>query len=252
MLELFSQTPIKHEYASLTDEQTQLIQSQNAVCEIISKDNLKVTNGYFQANLPGTNSKVYTRQAVFARINKVIEILKPHAGLAIFDAFRTIETQAYLFQLFREQIKKDHPEFNEQEIELKTREFVSHPTDKNHWEVPLHNSGGAIDLEIYDLNSHQPWDFGTAIDAVTELSHTNFFENDFDPKFGIDESRWLKVRKNRRILFNAMKYAGFTNYHNEWWHYDIGDCCWAKVLNTKWIFDSMEFMVKELYQNISS
>lgn len=250
MIELFSQTPIKHEYPAVTEDRLRQISAQDSLCEIQSHENIRVINAYYRDNLPGTLSLAFSRQAVSERIKQVAEFLKPKAGLFIFDVFRTIETQTFLYNSFREKIKKDHPELNDQQLELKTCEFVSHPTDKNHWEIPLHNSGGAIDLEIYDLNTHQAWDFGTAIDEISELSHTSFFEKSYEPKFKISESRWLTIRNNRRILFNAMKYVGFTNFSNEWWHYDVGDCSWAKILNTHWVFDSMESMVKDIYPTI--
>ncbi len=26
-----------------------------------------------------------------------------------------------------------------------------------------------------------------------------------------------------------MKAAGFVNYAEEWWHYDLGDCIWSEL-----------------------
>ena len=77
---------------------------------------------------------------------------------------------------------------------------------------------------------------GTDFDAITPASYTNFFEQEFNENFGISKERWLLIRKNRRILFNCMKYVGFTNFQVEWWHFDLGDCMWAKELEQNWYF----------------
>ena len=37
----------------------------------------------------------------------------------------------------------------------------------------------------------------------------------------------IVVRDNRRLLYNVMTEAGFTNLPSEWWHYDYGDKFWA-------------------------
>jgi hypothetical protein len=43
------------------------------------------------------------------------------------------------------------------------------------------------------------------------------------------ESADLLAKKNRRLLYHAMKKAGFTNYPSEWWHYDYGDTFWGAL-----------------------
>ncbi len=123
-----------------------------------------------------------------------------------------------------------------------TREFVIHPNETSRYAIPPHNSGGAIDLTLKYEDSFL--DMGTDFDAVTPASYTNFFEQEFNENFGISKERWLLIRKNRRILFNSMKYVGFTNFQVEWWHFDLGDCMWAKELEQNWYFPSMEKSLK--------
>ena len=40
-------------------------------------------------------------------------------------------------------------------------------------------------------------------------------------------------QQNRKILFDAMTAAGFTNYPAEWWHYSYGDRMWAAYNRNK-------------------
>ena len=90
------------------------------------------------------------------------------------------------------------------------------------------------------MSNGQLLDMGTDFDAVTPMSSTNFFEQNYQINSEISEKRWYEVRINRRILFNALKHVGFTNYEVEWWHYDLGNCMWANILNKNWYYPSME------------
>lgn len=59
---------------------------------------------------------------------------------------------------------------------------------------------------------------GTLFDDFTNRAWSNHFESYEDCE---------DVKKNRRILYNVMIMAGFTNLPSEWWHYDYGDKFWA-------------------------
>ncbi|MCG4287414.1 D-alanyl-D-alanine dipeptidase, partial [Lactobacillaceae bacterium KNUT 0156] len=39
----------------------------------------------------------------------------------------------------------------------------------------------------------------------------------------------ITYRENRRLLYHVMTQAGFTNYIEEWWHFDYGNQNWATV-----------------------
>lgn len=70
-----------------------------------------------------------------------------------------------------------------------------------------HNRGRAIDLSLSDENGNL-LDMGTPFDDFTALSH---YDAD-----GLSKG----ARRNRKLLRNIMKKAGFTPYNNEWWHFD--------------------------------
>ena len=44
--------------------------------------------------------------------------------------------------------------------------------------------------------------------------------------------------QNRRLLFNAMVDQGFTNYSEEWWHFDYGNQFWALINGVHAIYGS--------------
>ena len=85
-----------------------------------------------------------------------------------------------------------------------------------------HNRGNTVDLTVVRMDTGEPLDMGTPFDH-----------------FG-DESRTANatgaVAANRRILLDAMRAEGFTNYSREWWHYthatetepiDVPIGCWV-------------------------
>lgn len=53
--------------------------------------------------------------------------------------------------------------------------------------------------------------FGTEFDEVSELSRTDFFENEYNPPLGIDPKQWNIYRTHRRMLFYLMINVGFIN-----------------------------------------
>ena len=221
-----------------TTQQYREISTQADSCTINEHHGLRVVNAYHQMGYAGTLPKVYSRYYVQQSLQRIVADLLPNAGLMIFDAYRSITTQAAIFTDFSHLLALLHPQCSPDKIEQLTREFASVP-DSSAENVSLHNTGGSIDLAIYDIATGQPWDFGSAFDATVELSHTTFFEREYQAQYGIPQSRWINIRHNRRILYHLMCAQGFTNFSNEWWHYDVGNRLWASLLNTDTIYISM-------------
>ncbi len=70
-----------------------------------------------------------------------------------------------------------------------------------------HNRGRAVDISLADENGNL-LDMGTPFDDFTEKS--NYAAQ------GLSR----EAQKNRKLLRNIMKKAGFTPYSHEWWHFD--------------------------------
>ena len=68
-----------------------------------------------------------------------------------------------------------------------------------------HNKGNTVDLTVVRLDSGAELDMGTPFDHFGDESRT--------------ASASGQVAANRRILLDAMRAEGFTNYSQEWWHY---------------------------------
>jgi zinc D-Ala-D-Ala dipeptidase len=229
---------ISFEYKSPSLELVAELKKHQSPVRLAQFERIKELHSYRNQAFAGTLDQMLLRESVANRLNVVLEMLPSNCDLLIFDAFRTKQTQLSLFDFFYSAIATRNPQLNADEIYSLTRQFVAHPDEVSRFEIPPHNSGGAVDLVI--AVDGIPLDMGTEFDADVPESSTNYFETDFEASSGMTAERWQTVRLNRRILFNAMIVAGFVNYEPEWWHFDLGDCIWAAAHNTPWIFGSME------------
>ncbi len=241
-----AEKPIQHVYSQPSDAEIETLKKLSEVNIIYQGNGLNPVNAYYVAGYAGTQPEVFTRRAVLEKLQTVSAQLAPRYGLMIFDAYRSIETQQYLFNLFAENIQKMHPEWTAQQVDEETRRFVAHPTDRSKFEIPMHNSGGAVDLTVYDMHTGQACYMGADFDATVDASSTIYFEAPYTTNTGFSAEEWLAARHNRRVLFHLLKQEGFINYCEEWWHFDLGDCNWAKELNRDWVYDSMEKEVELL------
>jgi zinc D-Ala-D-Ala dipeptidase len=240
LLTEFKQTPIDFKYAPPSSLLISNLKEKNAAVPIEENEFFLLENSYYKQNLIGTDRIVYTRQAILKRLHQAIKILDYKFGFVIFDAFRTLKTQEAIFYRIQDEIKNNNPHLSQEDLETETRKFVAHPNEPSRFAIAPHNSGGSVDLTLFNLKSQNNLEFGTNFDNTTDLSRTNFFESPFSPKYSFDKNQWTSIRENRRILYHTMKNLGFVNFKSEWWHYSLGDCLWAKELRTNWIFDSME------------
>ena len=95
--------------------------------------------------------------------------------------------------------------------------FVAIPS-KEPETVSGHLTGGAVDLTLADVRGHY-LNMGGSFDETDVHSQTWYYEN---PDRGN-----VTARNNRRLLIRIMETAGFSNYPNEWWHFDYGNNAWA-------------------------
>lgn len=250
MLSDFALQPIKLQFPRPSAKEVRELAARNKAVIINNTLSIIVENTYFQANHPGTHKQVFCRESILDRLQKISEFLYPHYGLLIFDAFRTRTTQKFLFDSFFDFIHAKKPHLNDAELQIEVRKYVSHPDEPARFAVPPHNSGGAIDLAFYNLETKKILDFGCAFDETEIISSSDFFEQEPQMELGILNEQWLHIRKNRRLLFHTMIHFGFTNFASEWWHYDLGDCLWAHEHNLDYVYSSMEQEVFEMIGTI--
>ena len=230
--------PIFHAYTRPSDEEVQAIGRDNRAVALAASERLLIENVYFTAGMKGTHATVYTRSSIKTRLAHFIPELGPDLGLWIFDAFRSKSAQRALFGKIYGELQSANADWGPEQLRRETTKFVADLDDPHRKGTTPHNTGGAIDLTLH--RDGTPCEMGTKFDEPTELSTTDFFEREFDAKFGFERNEWEAIRERRRILFHGMIYFGFVNYRNEWWHYDLGDGIWAEECGVVPVYTSME------------
>jgi len=159
------------------------------------------------------------RKELYRKLKKMISCLDELSALfgynsgevsiKVFEGLRDLKTQTKLFQDKLEEIKKDNPDFTEQEAELETSKWVS-PVKNN---VPPHSTGAAIDIRLWNETTHDFVDLGKF--------GVIWGENKAAPTFSEDITDAQK--RNRLYLLMAASEAGLVNYTYEYWHFSCGD-----------------------------
>lgn len=185
---------------------------------------------YFQLGL-STSSKIYARQLVYDRLLSALKLLPHNLGFLVWDSYRPRIVQKKLFNWMKQQIIQRFPNLNAESIIEETKKYASLPSKVGEKYCPPHLSGGAIDLTLFNLENRQILNMGTDFDDCTELAHLNYYQQ----KATLDKTE-QEIANNRRILSNVMTSVGFTTYHYEWWHYDLGDILWSKATKQPAIF----------------
>ncbi len=133
----------------------------------------------------------YLHEAAIEPLQKAIESAK-NLGLKlkIFDGFRPLEVQKFMFEKF----PSEDPNGG----------FISNPESGA---IP-HCRGIAIDLTLCDSQGNE-LEMGTDFDEFSELAFHNSHKIS------------VAAQRNRLILLGLMSIAGWDFYSNEWWHYQL-------------------------------
>lgn len=186
----------------------------------LAPERLCVYPSYFKQRIPNALPECYVRESVLERLLKVAECLPDGIRLVLLDAWRPHKVQEYLFETLHNALQHRFPELPDERLLEITRQFVSLPSLRPEAPSP-HLTGGAVDVTMCD-DRGRLLDMGTDFDEATPWSYTASFE-----QLAASDGRQRQVIHNRRMLYQAMAKAGFTNLPNEWWHYDFGNQLWA-------------------------
>ena len=181
--------------------------------------------------IEGAPSSLLVRKGVAEALVRVEQALARY-GLALWlhDGWRPLATQRGLWNFYERKIRQENPSWPEMQVTHEVATFIADPrafneNDPGTW--PPHLTGGAVDVVLRDRDGGALIDFGAGFDEAGENSETDFFERELDAgRIQADDPRLLA----RRILTHAMAAEGFTNYPEEYWHFDRGTKLWAAVL----------------------
>ncbi|OJW66922.1 MAG: hypothetical protein BGO68_01710 [Candidatus Amoebophilus sp. 36-38] len=128
--------------------------------------------------------------------------------IKIFEGVRDLKTQTMIFENKANQIRKNNPTWNEEQIEKETAKWVS-PVKNN---IPVHSTGAAIDIRLWDKTTSSFLDMGP---------FGVFTPNPIAPTFS--ENITYQQKLNRLFLLIAATESGLVNYSYEYWHFSWGD-----------------------------
>ena len=157
-------------------------------------------------------SIIYGRSGVIAKLYEVEKFLNSHGcRLGIYEIYRDEAAQLYKRNNEYDNLKKERPELNETDIRRILDSRVANITKDD---IGGHQTGGAIDCTLCSTDG-QSLDMGTRYAEFSDKTKTH--------GSGLSEEQ----KRNRDLLCDAMRNAGFVNYPNEWWHFSYGDKMWA-------------------------
>lgn len=177
-----------------------------------------IQSSYYAQQIPNSLQIIYLRQQVAEQLNKALSYLPEEYSFILYDGFRPLQVQSYLFEQVKKEITLLHPTWTAEQVQQQTLKYVAFPSIEEGYPAP-HLTGGAIDLTLGDRNGN-PLDLGTAFDETNPKSATVYFES--------KPHENPEALKNRRLLFHSMSQASFQNYEEEWWHYDFGNITWSR------------------------
>jgi D-alanyl-D-alanine dipeptidase len=178
---------------------------------------------YHAWGLPGSLSRSWVRAGVAQRLAQVAVDLPAGASLVVWDAYRPLEVQAALFHTYLDELMAVHSDMPADALEDAAARYVT-PPSRSVVAPPPHLTGGAVDLTLGDADGTER-DLGTVFDAFVPEADTRAFEDSN-----------CETRDLRRLLYWSMRAKGFTNYSEEWWHFDFGDQFWGLVTDRPAIY----------------
>ena len=179
----------------------------------VEGERLVIRSAYRELHYTCALKRIFLRSGAAARLQQAAQLLPDGYTLVLWDGWRPVELQAELYGSYRRQIAADTGLAGE-ELETETQRFVSQPSTDPAKPSP-HLTGGAIDLTLGDEDGN-PIDMGGAFDELSPRTAPDFYDGATDPAGVLYDIR-------RLLLRSVMESAGFTNYPEEWWHFDFGN-----------------------------
>lgn len=168
---------------------------------------------YHQAGWSTAQPEVLVRTGVAVRLAAAADTLEEQFGLAVLDGWRPLALQRDIYDAAYAD-------------ETLPAGYVSVPSEDPQTPPP-HLSGGTVDVTL-TFDGH-PLRLGTDFDDFTELAAADSLESTPGTE-----------RELRRMLYWAMRSAGFVVIDCEWWHYEHGTRRWAALTGNNPIYGPAE------------
>ena len=203
----------------------------------LSPDHIVVSPEYALRGYRNTMRHAFARWQVAGMLRAAARLLPRSYRLMIWDSWRPIALQEEIFVRHRETLRRRHPEYDEARLIRETEAYVSIPSRDPAAPAP-HSTGGAVDLTICDAAGF-PLQMGTDFDHFGPEAATRYFEEKAERGETLSDAE-REALTNRRFLYHVMTQQGFTNYREEWWHFDFGDQFWGQITGKPSIYSARE------------
>lgn len=203
--------------------------------EKVNKTRFCITAEYYRNNIPGSVKECYLRESAVRLLSMAANEMPKGWKFVVYDGWRPLKVQESIFKAYYNVLAAKYPCKQASVLLALTKKYVSLPSD-NRIKPSPHNTGGAIDLSIRDA-SGADLDMGSHFDDFSEHAMTRYFEYEF--KKGSISGKDHRRLANRRFLYHLLSSVGYTNYPEEWWHYDYGNQFWAKLTKQDAIYGAI-------------
>lgn len=204
-----------------------------SLVQLTESKRLKIANTYYQKNFEGSESVCYLRSSVAKMLLNASSNLPDGFVLVVNDGWRPYKVQLEIYKRVFENVKQIHPNFSKSQLHDEAAKYASIGSLIPEMPSP-HFTGGAVDVTLANEVGVE-FNMGSEFDASITESGTRFFEEMIENGSELSNAEFEALH-NRRILFHLMIEAGFTNYSNEWWHFDYGNQLWGKIKNKNAIY----------------
>lgn len=144
--------------------------------------------------------KLFVAKDAAAALGRVQQRLAPYGyGLVLWDAYRPWSVS----KLANLALPADN------------KDMLEDPETKG----STHNTGNAVDVGLYSLESGEELDMGCGFDEPSLRQYASYAG-------GTSRERYL-----RSLLREEMELQGFKGIEMEWWHFEYGDCSKFAHLN---------------------
>jgi len=142
----------------------------------------------------------------------------------IYEAYRPLERQKFLWSKANKIIKEKYPDMSEDEIYTMAATYVADPYNGV---GSGHQACCSIDISLCDKDVIE-YEMGTACQEINDNTVTN--------AEGISDT----AKNNRKILQDSLENAGLINYPSEWWHFSYGDRLWSRLTGKDFIYGPID------------
>ncbi|WP_417224566.1 M15 family metallopeptidase [Amphritea sp.] len=199
-------------------QSTSIIENYDPLVPVSISKKMGIYPAYFKMGVANAIPECHVRSQVLERLLRAASLLPDNLQLVVLDGWRPFAVQQYLFDTLVNLISHANKALSPDEVNLEARNLVSPPSTDPKAPSP-HLTGGSVDVTLADIDGRL-LDMGSLFDEASPRSWTYALEKSLKQ----DD---ISARDNRRLLFNAMTQAGFSNLPSEWWHYDFGNQLWA-------------------------